>query len=166
MFKIRKFSILLLLTIILTSCTKTADKSLYEYKHEYMADVSKTSAIINKLDFGKFLKWDHMAFEYPEDKNMLVLYYTSNEDKIAQGQAQNIFNNCVKLFALIHNLDEIKVIINDKEAFYTNKLSIEEEKIFSKKFEDYYTSEEYFYELENQIKDLDKTMFVYENFDI
>lgn len=160
----KKKNLLILLTILLftlTSCSVfKEDKSLYDYKTEYVGNASATSNLVNKLKFDHRLTYDFIKLDYNDDINCLQLHFKSNTENFDQDLKQNLFNNCSYLFALIKNLDEIKIFVNEGQKFRASKDYIEEKKIFNKTFEEYFESEEFFYELQNQIKSLDKTAFI------
>ena len=160
----KKKNLLILLTILLftlTSCSVfKEDKGLYDYKTEYVGNASATSNLVNKLNFDHRLTYDFIKLDYNDDINCLQLHFKSNTENFDQDIRQNLFNNCAYLFALIKNLDEIKIFVNGGQKFRASKDYIEEKKIFNKTFAEYFESEEFFYELQNQIKSLDKTAFI------
>jgi uncharacterized protein YxeA len=152
--------VLVSLLFLLSSCVFKEDKSLYDYKNEYVGNASATSNIINQLDFDKRLSYDHIQLDYNNDRNTLKLFFNSNNATTDKTMKQNLFNNSCYLFALIKNLDEVKIYINESQKYFASKNYIEDKGIFSKSFSDYFDSQEYFYELENEISRLNVTAFI------
>ena len=160
----KKKSLLILLAILLFSLSACSvfkeKKSLYNYKTEYVGNASATSNLVNMLKFDHRLTYDFIKLDYYGDINCLQLHFKSNIENFDQDLKQNLFNNCAYLFALIENLDEIKIFVNENQKFRASKDYIEDKKIFNKTFAEYFESEEFFYELQNQIKVLDRTAFI------
>ncbi|CDZ75374.1 putative secreted protein [Peptoniphilus sp. ING2-D1G] len=154
-----KFSKLLstiLILLSLTACFIAETKTIYDYRNKYIGDNSKTINVVSQLNFDESLNYDHMAIEYAGDLNILELYFTSDTSQINADLELNLFKNSSILYALIENLDQVDIYINSEVCYSTSKEEVENSGIFLKNFNEYFNSEEYFYEFENELKEIDR----------
>ncbi len=152
-YKFFKLLSIFIVLLSLTACFIVEPKTMYDYRNQYVGDNSKTGNLVSQLSFGKSVDYDHMEIKYEGELNVLALYFTSNEEEVSD--YLNLFKNSAVLYALIENLDQVVIYINSEIGYSTSKKDIENSGIFLKSFDEYFNSEEYYYEFENELKEID-----------
>ncbi|MDO5041387.1 MAG: DUF4825 domain-containing protein [Peptoniphilus sp.] len=153
--KFSKLLPLFILLLSLTACLTAESKTLYDYRTQYVGDNSKTVNLVSQLHFGESLDYDHTAIKSEDNLNILELYFTSESEEVNDELKLSLFKANATLHALIENLDQIDIYINSEKSYTTDKKEIESRGIFLKNFDEYFSSEEYYYEFENELKEIE-----------
>lgn len=111
------------LLLIFSSCNKK-EKSLYDFKTDFVGDNTRVSQIVSKEVYPKNLKTGEIKILSDKEPYGLKVFCKNFEDI----EREDLFKNAAITFALIKNLDNLSYVdAGEKEIFSFTRTEVEEE---------------------------------------
>ncbi|OLR65038.1 DUF4825 domain-containing protein [Peptoniphilus porci] len=120
----KKFYLVLLITFILifSACQKK-EKTLYDFKTDFVGDNSKVSQIINKQKYPENFQTSEIKILSEKEPYGLKVFCKNYKNL----EKKDLFKNAVTTLSLIKNLDNLYYVDeNEKEIFIYNRKEVEE----------------------------------------
>ena len=115
--------IIFVLVLIFSSCNKK-EKSLYDFKTDFVGDNTKVSQIVSKEAYPKNFEIGEIKILSDKEPYGLKVFCKNFED-IEKG---DLFKNAATTLALIKNLDNLSYVdADEKEIFSFSRAEVEEE---------------------------------------
>ena len=111
------------LLLIFSSCNKK-EKSLYDFKTDFVGDNTKVSQIVSKEVYPKNFETGEIKILSDKEPYGLKVFCKNFEDI----EREDLFKNAAITFALIKNLDNLSYVdAGEKEIFSFTRTEVEEE---------------------------------------
>ena len=111
------------LLLIFSSCNKK-EKSLYDFKTDFVGDNTRVSQIVSKEVYPKNLKTGEIKILSDKKPYGLKVFCKNYKDL----ERENLFKNAAITFALIKNLDNLSYVdAKEKEIFSFTRSEVEKE---------------------------------------
>lgn len=115
--------IIFALVLIFSSCNKK-EKSLYDFKTDFVGDNTKVSQIVSKEVYPKNFETGEIKILSDKEPYGLKVFCKNFEDI----EREDLFKNAAITFALIKNLDNLSYVdAKEKEIFSFTRAELEEE---------------------------------------
>ncbi len=115
--------IIFALLLIFSSCNKK-EKSLYDFKTDFVGDNTKVSQIVSKEAYPKNFKTGEIKILSEKEPYGLKVFCKNFEDV----EKEDLFKNAATTFALIKNLGNLSYVdADEKEIFSFSRAEVEEE---------------------------------------
>lgn len=109
------------LLLIFSSCNKK-EKSLYDFKTDFVGDNTKVSQIVSKEVYPKNFKTGEIKILSEKEPYGLKIFCKNYKDL----EREDLFKNAAITFALIKNLDNLSYVDDDeKEIFSFTRAEVE-----------------------------------------
>ncbi|NMW85697.1 DUF4825 domain-containing protein [Peptoniphilus sp. AGMB00490] len=120
----KKFCLVLLITFILVfSACQKKEKTLYDFKTDFVGDNSKVSQIINKQEYPENFQTSEIKILSEKEPYGLKVFCKNYKNL----EKKDLFKNAVTTLSLIKNLDNLYYVDeNEKEIFIYNRKEVEE----------------------------------------
>lgn len=120
----KKFiTVIFALVLIFSSCNKK-EKSLYDFKTDFVGDNTKVSQIVSKEVYPKNLKTGEIKILSDKKPYGLKIFCKNYKDL----EREDLFKNAAITFALIKNLDNLSYVdAKEKEIFSFTRSEVEKE---------------------------------------
>lgn len=102
------------LLLIFSSCNKK-EKSLYDFKTDFVGDNTKVSQIVSKEIYPKNLKTGEIKILSDKKPYGLKVFCKNYKDL----EREDLFKNAAITFALIKNLDNLSYVDDDEKEIFT-----------------------------------------------
>lgn len=106
--------IIFALLLIFSSCNKK-EKSLYDFKTDFVGDNTKVSQIVSKEIYPKNLKTGEIKILSEKEPYGLKIFCKNYKDL----EREDLFKNAAITFALIKNLDNLSYVDDDEKEIFT-----------------------------------------------
>lgn len=106
--------IIFALLLIFSSCNKK-EKSLYDFKTDFVGDNTKVSQIVSKEIYPKNLKTGEIKILSDKKPYGLKVFCKNYKDL----EREDLFKNAAITFALIKNLDNLYYVDEDENKIFT-----------------------------------------------
>ena len=117
--------IIFTLLLIFSSCNRK-EKSLYDFKTDFVGDNTKVSQIVSKEAYPKNFQTGEIKILSDKEPYGLKVFCRNFEDI----EKEDLFKNAAISFALIKNLDNLPhVDADEKEIFSFSRAEVEEEEL-------------------------------------
>lgn len=111
------------LLLIFSSCNKK-EKSLYDFKTDFVGDNTRVSQIVSKEVYPKNLKTGEIKILSDKKPYGLKIFCKNYKDL----EREDLFKNAAITFALIKNLDNLSYVdAKEKEIFSFTRSEVEKE---------------------------------------
>lgn len=111
------------LILIFSACSKK-EKSLYDFKTDFVGDNTKVSQIVSKEVYPKNLKTGEIKILSEKEPCGLKIFCKNYKDL----EKEDLFKNAATTFALIKNLDNLSYVDdNEKKIFSFTRFEVEKE---------------------------------------
>lgn len=115
--------IIFALLLIFSSCNKK-EKSLYDFKTDFVGDNTKVSQIVSKEVYPKNFEIGEIKILSEKEPYGLKVFCKNFEDI----EKEDLFKNAATTLALIKNLDNLSYVdAEEKEIFSFSRAEVEEE---------------------------------------
>ena len=115
--------IIFALVLIFSSCNKK-EKSLYDFKTDFVGDNTSVSQIVSKEAYPKNLKTREIKILSDKEPYGLKVFCKNYKDL----EREDLFKNAAITFALIKNLDNLSYVdAKEKEIFSFTRSEVEKE---------------------------------------
>ena len=115
--------IIFALLLIFSSCNKK-EKSLYDFKTDFVGDNTKVSQIVSKEAYPKNFETGEIKILSDKEPYGLKVFCKNFENI----EKEDLFKNAAISFALIKNLDNLSYVdAEEKEIFSFSRAKVEEE---------------------------------------
>ena len=115
--------IIFALLLIFSSCNKK-EKSLYDFKTDFVGDNTKVSQIVSKEAYPKNFETGEIKILSDKEPYGLKVFCKNFEDI----EKEDLFKNAATTLALIKNLDNLSYVdAEEKEIFTFSRAVVEEE---------------------------------------
>ena len=115
--------IIFALVLIFSSCKKK-EKSLYDFKTDFVGDNTKVSQIVSKEAYPKNFETGEIKILSDKEPYGLKVFCKNFEGL----EKEDLFKNAATTFALIKNLDNLSYVdADEKEIFSFSRAEVEEE---------------------------------------
>lgn len=120
----KKFiTVIFALVLIFSSCNKK-EKSLYDFKTDFVGDNTKVSQIVSKETYPKNFEIGEIKILSDKEPYGLKVFCKNFEDI----KKEDLFKNAAITFALIKNLDNLSYVdAKEKEIFSFTRSEVEKE---------------------------------------
>ena len=117
--------IIFTLLLIFSSCNRK-EKSLYDFKTDFVGDNTKVSQIVSKEAYPKNFQTREIKILSDKEPYGLKVLCKNFEDI----EKEDLFKNAAISFALIKNLDNLSYVdADEKEIFSFSRAEVEEEEL-------------------------------------
>ena len=117
--------IIFTLLLIFSSCNRK-EKSLYDFKTDFVGDNTKVSQIVSKEAYPKNFQTGEIKILSDKEPYGLKVFCKNFEDI----EKEDLFENAAISFALIKNLDNLSYVdADEKEIFSFSRAEVEEEEL-------------------------------------
>lgn len=117
--------IIFTLLLIFSSCNRK-EKSLYDFKTDFVGDNTKVSQIVSKEAYPKNFQTGEIKILSDKEPYGLKVFCKNFEDI----EKEDLFKNAAISFALIKNLDNLSYVdADEKEIFSFSRAEVEEEEL-------------------------------------
>lgn len=106
--------IIFALLLIFSSCNKK-EKSLYDFKTDFVGDNTRVSQIVSKEVYPKNLKTGEIKILSEKEPYGLKIFCKNYKDL----EREDLFKNAAITFALIKNLDNLYYVDEDENKIFT-----------------------------------------------
>lgn len=120
----KKFCLVLLITFILifSACQKK-EKTLYDFKTDFVGDNSKVSQIINKQEYPENFQTSEIKISSEKEPYGLKVFCKNYKNL----EKKDLFKNAATTLSLIKNLDTLYYVDeNEREILAYNRKEVEE----------------------------------------